>query len=126
MRDAKVLLAGLRGLNSEVCKNLVLAGVHSVTILEQETTTFPDLGAHLFLTAEDVGKNVDDLIFNFNFQRGTASVKNISILNPLVKIECDQSTLSSKDEQYFKQFTVICLTNNLDVDAWVEFDLQII
>jgi molybdopterin/thiamine biosynthesis adenylyltransferase len=59
MREAKVLLVGLKGLNSEVCKNLVLAGVDSVTILESEVTNFPDLGAHLFLTADDVGRNVN-------------------------------------------------------------------
>jgi molybdopterin/thiamine biosynthesis adenylyltransferase len=58
MREARVLLAGLKGLNSEVCKNLVLAGVNSVTILESEVSSFADLGAHLFLTANSVGQNV--------------------------------------------------------------------
>jgi ubiquitin-like 1-activating enzyme E1 A len=58
MRDTKILLIGFKSLSAEVCKNLVLAGVQSVTILESETVTYPDLGAHIFLTAEAVGQNV--------------------------------------------------------------------
>jgi molybdopterin/thiamine biosynthesis adenylyltransferase len=58
MRDSNILIVGFQGLAAEVCKNLVLAGVNSVTILETENTTYADLGAHIFLTAEDVGKNV--------------------------------------------------------------------
>ncbi len=58
MREARILLVGFRSLNAEVCKNLVLAGVHSVTILETESATYPDLGAHIFLSVDDVGKNV--------------------------------------------------------------------
>ena len=58
MRNTRVLLIGLKGLISEVCKNLVLAGVHSVTILEHEKTSATDLSSHLFLSEEDIGKNV--------------------------------------------------------------------
>ena len=58
MRESRILLVGLKGLHSEVCKNLVLAGVNSVTILENETVSAADLGAHLFLTEDALGKNV--------------------------------------------------------------------
>jgi molybdopterin/thiamine biosynthesis adenylyltransferase len=58
MRDTKVLLIGMKSLHAEVCKNLVLAGVQSVTLLDQENVTWEDLGAHIFLSEEDVGKNV--------------------------------------------------------------------
>lgn len=72
MRAAKILLIGFKGLNAEVCKNIVLAGtykeidafwlcntgVNSVTLLEWEPVSFADLGANFFLSFEDVGKNV--------------------------------------------------------------------
>ncbi len=58
IRESKVLIIGLKGVNSEVCKNLVLAGVHSVTILDHEKVSEEDLGSHLFLSPNDVGKNV--------------------------------------------------------------------
>lgn len=55
---ANILLVGFRSLNAEICKNLVLAGVNAVTILDMETTTELDLGSHIFLTSADIGKNV--------------------------------------------------------------------
>jgi hypothetical protein len=66
------------------------------------------------------------MIFIHNFvKRGVASVINISILNPLVKIECDQSALETKDEQFFKKFTVVCLTNTFDIDTLVKLPINL-
>ena len=112
MRNTKVLLIGFKGLNSEVCKNLVLAGVHSVTILEHENAKYSDLSAHLFLSEKDVGKNVLNRIhFNNISKRGEASVERISNLNPLVEIHADRDELIKKDTNYFKNFNVICASN---------------
>ncbi len=58
MRAARLLLVGLKGVNAEVCKNLVLAGINSVTILEHQKVEPQDLGAHIFLQQQDVGQNV--------------------------------------------------------------------
>lgn len=48
----------MRALSDEVCKNLALAGVASITLLDHETVTDFDLGAQFFLTTENVGQNV--------------------------------------------------------------------
>lgn len=48
----------MRALSDEVCKNLALAGVASITLLDHETVTDFDLGAQFFLTTEHVGQNV--------------------------------------------------------------------
>lgn len=53
-----ILVAGLRALGNEVCKNLALAGVASITLLDHETVTEFDLGAQFFLTEDKVGQNV--------------------------------------------------------------------
>jgi len=45
-------------LANEVAKNLVLAGIGSLTILDHEVVTEEDLGAQFFLTEEHVGQNV--------------------------------------------------------------------
>jgi len=58
LRVANVLLAGFRGILTEVCKNLVLAGVNNVTILDQDPIRPSDLAAQFFLREEDVGKTV--------------------------------------------------------------------
>ena len=58
MRNASVLIVTLRGLEAEVCKNIVLAGIGSLTILDAAAVSEEDLGAGYFFRDEDVGKKV--------------------------------------------------------------------
>jgi ubiquitin-like 1-activating enzyme E1 A len=48
----------LRALGTEIAKNLVLAGISSLTIIDDDLVTEEDLGAQYFLREEDVGKPV--------------------------------------------------------------------
>jgi ubiquitin-like 1-activating enzyme E1 A len=53
-----VLLIGLKGLANEVAKNLVLAGINTLTIVDDGDVIEENLGAQFFLKQEDVGMNV--------------------------------------------------------------------
>ena len=58
--EANILLVSVKSLGNEVAKNLVLAGIGSLTIVDTAHVTEEDLGANFSLTAEDVGKPVSD------------------------------------------------------------------
>lgn len=58
MRKAKVLLVTIRALGNEVAKNLVLAGIGSLTIVDPGRVTEEDVSSQFFVTAEGIGKNV--------------------------------------------------------------------
>ena len=58
IRSADILLISLRALGTEIAKNLTLAGISSLTIIDDELVTEEDLGAQYFLREEDVGKSV--------------------------------------------------------------------
>lgn len=58
LRTANVLLLTVKALANEVAKNLVLAGIGSLTIQDNQTVTEDDLGAQFFITEQDIGKNV--------------------------------------------------------------------
>lgn len=58
IRSAHVLLISLRALGTEIAKNLTLAGISSLTIVDNEPVTEEDLGSGYFLRDEDVGKPV--------------------------------------------------------------------
>lgn len=58
LRTANILLITMKALANEVAKNLVLAGVGSLTIQDHQPVTDDDLGAHFFVSKQDVGKNV--------------------------------------------------------------------
>lgn len=58
IRNAHILLVSLRALGTEVAKNLTLAGISSLTIVDDEPVTEEDLGSCYFLRDEDIGKSV--------------------------------------------------------------------
>lgn len=58
IRSAHILLVSLRALGTEIAKNLVLAGISSLTIIDDEIVTEEDLGAQYFLRQEDLGNAV--------------------------------------------------------------------
>lgn len=111
MKSSKILLVGFSGLNAEICKNLVLAGVHSVTILEHEITKEEDFETHLFLTHEDLGKN-----------RANQSLERIRTLNPLVHVSVDERRIDQVKEDYFLQFSVVCVVNDQPLQSLIWLD----
>ena len=53
-----MLVIGASGVSAELCKNMVLAGIHSLTLLDDRAVTLADLSAQFLLTTSDIGKNV--------------------------------------------------------------------
>jgi ubiquitin-like 1-activating enzyme E1 A len=58
IRNAHILLVSLRALGTEISKNLTLAGISSLTIVDDEPVTEEDLGSCYFLRDEDIGQPV--------------------------------------------------------------------
>ena len=48
----------MRALSNEIAKNLVLAGIGSLTIQDDQSVLEDDLGSQFFVSEEDIGKNV--------------------------------------------------------------------
>jgi Dinucleotide-utilizing enzymes involved in molybdopterin and thiamine biosynthesis family 2 len=58
MRNATVLVTRLRGVATEAIKNIVLAGIGRLIILDGDDVRAEDLGAGFFFRDEDVGSKV--------------------------------------------------------------------
>lgn len=58
MRNAHIFLYGCTGLGNEVLKNLVLAGIGSITIMDPASVTERDLGSQFLFSSADIGRNV--------------------------------------------------------------------
>eukprot|EP01132_Coremiostelium_polycephalum_P008510 gene8510-10462_t len=100
LRQSKVLFIGVNGLMSEVIKNVVLAGVDSVTIIDNKIVSWSDLGSNLFLSESSIGKKKSD-----------ESLSGIIDLNPLVNVKADNREIESIDTEFIKQFTVVCISD---------------
>ncbi|ORX70907.1 ubiquitin-activating emzyme E1 [Linderina pennispora] len=61
MSASNVLIIGLRGLGCEIAKNVILAGVKSVTLYDPAPVELRDLSSQFFLHEEDVGKRRDEV-----------------------------------------------------------------
>ena len=58
MRNATIMIVRLRGTATETIKNIVLAGIGKLIIVDDAVIEEQDLGAGFFFRDEDVGKKV--------------------------------------------------------------------
>ena len=96
----------MRGLATEVAKNLVLAGVGCITILDGSPVTEADLGSGFFLSQEQVGQN-----------RAQAASEAVKKLNPRVTVNVDAEGVKTKGPSYFAGFDLVIATD-LDPDTY--------
>ncbi|PPQ67550.1 hypothetical protein CVT26_006851 [Gymnopilus dilepis] len=76
MRNATILVIRLKGVATEAIKNMVLAGIGKLIILDEQKVSEEDLGAGFFFRDGDVG-----------LKRLDAAKSRIESLNPLVTVE---------------------------------------
>ncbi|KAM3417942.1 hypothetical protein BST61_g6154 [Cercospora zeina] len=98
IRRAKVLLISLRAVGTEIAKNLTLAGIQELTIVDSDEVTEDDLGSQFFLREEDIGKT-----------RAEAAIPRIQELNPRVTVKSHGSLqdLLMKDQTYYAPFSCV-------------------
>ncbi|CAN8247458.1 unnamed protein product [Cochlearia groenlandica] len=77
---SNVLISGMHGLGAEIAKNLILAGVKSVTLHDESVVELWDLSSNFVFSEDDVGKN-----------RADASVQKLQDLNNAVVVFSDIS-----------------------------------
>lgn len=113
LRATRVLLAGLNGLGAEVAKNLVLAGIKSITLLDHRTVTEGDFTTQFMIERTAIGKN-----------RAHSSKAYARNLNSMVEVESEEGQLSDKGEDYFCNFDIVCCTESLSTEALIRINSQ--
>lgn len=106
IRQSKVLMLGFNGVASEVAKILTLAGIDSLTIVDDCPLQASDLSSNLFCrpAAEDV-----------RFRTHAVSSK-LRRLNPLVKVNIINSQILSVKPEDYKNYDLVTLHNFLSID----------
>ncbi|KAI4823490.1 hypothetical protein KUCAC02_012073 [Chaenocephalus aceratus] len=98
MQNSNVLISGMRGLGVEIAKNVILAGVRSVTVHDQGVAEWRDLASQFYLREADLGKN-----------RAEVSRLRLAELNNYVPVTAFTETLT---EDFMTDFQVVVLTNS--------------
>ncbi|CAD5184637.1 unnamed protein product [Musa acuminata subsp. malaccensis] len=104
---SNVLVSGLQGLGAEIAKNLVLAGVKSITLHDEGTVELWDLSSNFFFSKEDIGKN-----------RALACVLKLQELNNAVLVSTLTGTLAKEQLSNFQAvvFTDVSLEKAIEYD----------
>ncbi|CAI8585892.1 unnamed protein product [Vicia faba] len=104
---SSVLVSGMRGLGAEIAKNLILAGVKSVTLHDEGNVELWDLSSNFVFSENDIGKN-----------RAVASVSKLQELNNAVLVL--SLTTQLKKEQ-LSNFQAVVFTE-ISLEKAVEFN----
>ncbi|MCO5606848.1 hypothetical protein L7F22_061039 [Adiantum nelumboides] len=94
---ANILISGIQGLGVEIAKNLILAGVKSVTLHDAGNVDLWDLGANFCLSEADVGKN-----------RALACASKLQELNTAVSVNVHTTEIST---ELLSRFQAVVLIN---------------
>ena len=95
MSSASILILGMNGLGAETAKNIILAGVKSVTVADNTPTTFLDLASQFYLNESHIGQ-----------PRAEACVSSLQSLNPYVQVILYEGDITN---ELLSQFTVVVL-----------------
>lgn len=105
MRNATVLVVRLRGVATETIKNIVLAGIGKLIVIDDAIVQPEDLNAGFFFRDEDINAK----------KRVDAAKPHIQSLNPLVAVEVshDLSILTNEDTltELLREVDLVCLTD---------------
>ncbi|KAL3488902.1 hypothetical protein BJX62DRAFT_168259 [Aspergillus germanicus] len=99
LRSANILLITFKALANEVAKNLVLAGIGSLTIVDDAIVTEEDLGAQFFINQDCIGQN-----------RAQAAAPAVRSMNPRVQLHIDTDNIANKPPEFFGQFDITIAT----------------
>ncbi|KAL8655430.1 MAG: hypothetical protein Q9226_003053 [Calogaya cf. arnoldii] len=100
LRSANILLIGMKALANEIAKNLVLAGIGSLTVLDDQFITEDDLGSQFFISEPHVGLN-----------RAAAAISQVRTLNPRVALRADTDNILLKPPEFYAMFDMIIATD---------------
>ncbi|XP_018463821.2 ubiquitin-activating enzyme E1 1 [Raphanus sativus] len=104
---SNVLISGMHGLGAEIAKNLILAGVKSVTLHDERVVELWDLSSNFVFSEDDVGKN-----------RADASVHKLQDLNNAVVVS---SLTTSLTKEHLSGFQVVVFSD-ISLEKAIEFN----
>ncbi|KAI9790400.1 MAG: hypothetical protein M1816_005218 [Peltula sp. TS41687] len=100
LRTAHVLIITMKALANEIAKNLVLAGVGAVTVVDHELVTEEDLCSQFLVAEDDVGMN-----------RAEAAKSRLQKLNPRVQLHTNTTDIRTQPSSFFSPFDIIIATH---------------
>ncbi|KAJ3148850.1 SUMO-activating enzyme subunit 1 [Geranomyces variabilis] len=100
MRQSQILVVNVTALSNEICKNLALAGVGGLTIIDTGIVNEGDVDVQFLLRETDIGTNMAEAV-----------VPRIQKLNPRVQVCALSIDVHKQPREFFDNFDVVCCCN---------------
>lgn len=111
LRASSILVCGLCGLGAEITKNLILAGIKSITLLDHRDVTQLDVVANFLAPSDSIGSNIAE-----------ASKERAQNLNPMVQVVANPSDIASQPDTFFTSFDVVVVARCSDKDLLIKIN----
>ncbi|CAI2738794.1 unnamed protein product [Dicrocoelium dendriticum] len=101
LKCSRIVLLGMNALSSEVAKNLVLAGVASLFIIDDDIVSEEDVSSNFLICSDSVGEI-----------KSAASVQRLQSLNPMVKVQAITSVSYNETISNSQDYDVVILASS--------------
>ncbi|ELP85204.1 ubiquitin-activating enzyme E1, putative [Entamoeba invadens IP1] len=100
MMNTRVLIVGLRGIGSEIAKNVILMSVKAVGLLDNTVGGVREVGQNFYYSEADIGKSLS-----------SATASKFQELNPTVSVNAETRELTN--DSIYADYDILVLTNLL-------------
>ncbi|KAF8679140.1 hypothetical protein HU200_045906 [Digitaria exilis] len=102
LSKAHVLVCGMNGTTIEFCKNIVLAGVGSLSLMDDQTVTEADLNANFLIPP-------DESIYGGR-SRAEVCCESLKDFNPMVQVSVEKGDPSLIDGEFLDKFDIVVVS----------------
>ncbi|KAG2557718.1 hypothetical protein PVAP13_8NG253100 [Panicum virgatum] len=102
LSKAHVLVCGMNGTTIEFCKNIVLAGVGSLSLMDDHMVTEDDLNANFLIPP-------DESIYGGR-SRAEVCCESLKDFNPMVRVSVEKGDLSLVDGEFLDKFDIVVVS----------------
>ncbi|CAI0446493.1 unnamed protein product, partial [Linum tenue] len=103
LSKSHIFVYGMKGTVAEFCKNIVLAGVGSVTLMDDRAVTNEALASNFLIPPEEKvysGKTLAELCCD-----------SLKEFNPMVHVSVEKAELVTLGQQFFEKFDVVVISS---------------
>lgn len=102
LSKANVLVSGLNGTVAEFCKNIVLAGVGSLTLVDDRLVTEDAIHANFLITSEEANHSGRSLAEGY--------CNSLREFNPMVHVSVEKGDLHQFEGVFFDKYDVVVIS----------------
>lgn len=102
LSKSHILVCGMKGTIAEFCKNIVLAGIGSLTLMDNRVVTEEALNANFLIPPKEGGYSEKTL--------AEICCDSLKEFNPMVRVSVEKGELSTFSAEFFDKFDVVVVS----------------